>query len=41
MTDTKYMITPQDAAVYLFLENASHKRENEVLRDLFENQIRV
>ncbi len=37
MIDTKYMITPQDTAVYLFLENASHKRENEVLHDLFEN----
>lgn len=38
MVWTKYKITPQDAAVYLFLENASHKRENEVLWDLFENQ---
>jgi len=37
MTDRKYMITLQDAAVYLFLENAYHKRENEVLHDLFAN----
>lgn len=37
MEQTKYKITPQDAAVYLLLENASHKRENEVLWDLFEN----
>lgn len=37
MEQTKYKIIPQDVAVYLFLENASHKRENEVLWDLFEN----
>lgn len=37
MEQTKYKITPQDAAVYLFLENVSHKRKNEILCDLFEN----
>lgn len=34
---TKYMLTPNDIAVYLFLANVSHKRENEILSDLFEN----
>lgn len=37
MERTKYKITPQDVAVYLFLENTSHKRENEILLDLFES----
>ncbi|WP_337663574.1 hypothetical protein, partial [Suilimivivens sp.] len=37
MAWTKYKLMPQDIAVYLFLENASHKRENEILSDLFEN----
>ena len=37
MVRTKYKLMPQDVAVYLFLENASHKRENEILSDLFEN----
>ena len=37
MVWTKYKLMPQDIAVYLFLENASHKRENEILSDLFEN----
>lgn len=37
MVWAKYKLMPQDIAVYLFLENASHKRENEILWDLFEN----
>lgn len=41
MEQTKYKITPQDVAVYLFLENTSHKRETEVLWDLFENHNRM
>lgn len=34
---TKYMISPNDIATFLFLENTSHKRENEILLDLFNN----
>ena len=37
MSHTAYWITPDDVAVYLFLENMSHQRENEILWDLFEN----
>lgn len=37
MICTKYKFTPQDVAGYLFLENVSHKRENEILSDLFKN----
>ena len=37
MSHTAYWITPDDVAVYLFLENTSHQRENEILWDLFEN----
>ncbi len=37
MVWAKYKLMPQDIAVYLFLENVSHKRENEILSDLFEN----
>ena len=37
MLSTAYWITPDDVAVYLFLENTSHQRENEILWDLFEN----
>lgn len=38
MAHIKYKIIPQDVAIYLFLEDFSHKRENEILSDLFENQ---
>lgn len=41
MVRTKYKITPQDVAVYLFLENVSHKKENEILYDLFYNHNHV
>ena len=34
MSHTAYWITPDDVAVYLFLENTSHQRENEILWDL-------
>lgn len=37
MAWAKYKLMPQDIAVYLFIENAPHKRESEVLWDLFEN----
>ena len=37
MSHTAYWITPDDVAVYLFLENTSHQRENEILWDVFEN----
>ena len=37
MSHTAYWITPDDVAVYLFLENTSHQRENKILWDLFEN----
>ncbi|MDE6708609.1 MAG: hypothetical protein K2K06_11305 [Oscillospiraceae bacterium] len=37
MARTNFKFTPQDIAIYLFLENISHKRENEILCDLFEN----
>ena len=35
MVHTKYKLTPQDAAACLFIENFSHKRECEILLDLF------
>lgn len=37
MVYTKYKLIPQDIAGYLFHENTTHKRENEILYDLFEN----
>lgn len=37
MVHTKYKLIPQDIAQYLFLENTTHKRENEILSDLYEN----
>ena len=37
MVHTKYKLTPQDAATYFFIENFSHKRESEILLDLYEH----
>ena len=33
----KYKLTPQDIADYMFYENITHKREIEILLDLFDN----
>ena len=37
MVHTKYKLTPHDAATYFFIENFSHKRESEILLDLYEH----
>lgn len=35
----KYKLTPQDIADYMFYENITHKREIEILLDLFDSHI--
>lgn len=38
MVYTKYKIIPHDVVKYLRIENFSHKKESEIILDLFENQ---